>query len=134
MKQRNQRFENRIYLCGLNLNQHLAQQYILNVSSKVRLLYFFHLKKENKETKCISVKISKNFRRVIVLLSKVCRSKSFVTWQNFIRTLKIHYKKGRFFHNIFDNSHLKFGQMKKVKIKKWHFRQPVDRKLNFFTS
>ena len=28
------------------------------------------------------------------------------------------FKKGRFFQNIFDNSHLKYGKMKKVKIKK----------------
>ena len=60
--------------------------------------------------------------------------KIFVTQQNFIRTLEIHYKEGWFFHKIFDNSHLKFGKMKKAKIKKQHFRQPVNRKPNFFQN
>ena len=38
--------------------------------------------------------------------------------KNFIRTLEIHYKKGWFFHKIFDNSHLKNVKMEKAKIKK----------------
>ena len=29
---------------------------------------------------------------------------------------------------------MKFGKMKKVKIKNWHFQQPVNRKPNFFTN
>ena len=37
---------------------------------------------------------------------------------NFIRTFEIHYKKEWFFHKNFDNSHLKFGKTKKLKIKK----------------
>ena len=37
---------------------------------------------------------------------------------NFIRTFEIHYKKEWFLHKNFDNSHLKFGKMKKLKIKK----------------
>ena len=35
-----------------------------------------------------------------------------------MRTLEIHYKIECFFHNILDNSHLKFGKMKKIKSKK----------------
>ena len=34
--------------------------------------------RKNKETKCISLEISKIFKRVLVSLSKVCRSKIFV--------------------------------------------------------
>ena len=60
-----------------------------------------------KETKCISKQISKIFKRAAVSLSKICRSKIFVT----LRTLEIHYK-------IFDDSNLKFGKREIVKIKK----------------
>ena len=52
--------------------------------------------RKNKETKCISVQISKKFKRPAVSLSKMCRLKIFVTYQNFLRTLETHYK-------IFDN-------------------------------
>ena len=34
------------------------------------------------------------------------------------RTPEIHYKNGWFFHKIFENSQLKFGKIKKAKIKK----------------
>ena len=37
---------------------------------------------------------------------------------NFIRTFEIHYKKEWFLHKNFANRHLKFGKMKKLKIKK----------------
>ena len=67
--------------------------------------------RKNKETKCISVQISKKFKRAAVFLSKMCRLKIFVTYQSFRRTLEIHYK-------IFDNRHLKFGKREKIKIKK----------------
>ena len=53
----------------------------------------------------------------VVLLSKICRSKTLMTYQNFIRTFKIHYKKEWFFHKIFDNSHLVFRKTKEEKIK-----------------
>ena len=33
------------------------------------------------------------------------------------RTFEIHYKKGQFFHKLFDNNNLIFGKMKKTKIK-----------------
>ena len=69
----------------------------------------FHSFRKNKETKCISVQISKQFKRAAVSLSKMCSSKIFVTLYNFLRTLETHYK-------IFDNSHLKFGKMEKTKI------------------
>ena len=52
------------------------------------------------------------------------RSKIFVTKQNFIRTLEICFKKGWFFHKKFDNSHLKFGKMKKPKLKNSNFDGP----------
>ena len=78
----------------------------------------FHLEK-NKETKCISVQISKKFKRAAVSLSKMFRLKMFVTYQNFLKTLEIHYK-------IFNNSHLKFG-----KIKKQHVRRPVLTSMGF---
>ena len=71
---------------------------------------FFHLEK-TKETKCISIHTSKKFKRVAVSLSKMCRSKVFTTKQRFLKTHEIHYK-------IFDNSHLKFGNREKAKIKK----------------
>ena len=32
----------------------------------------------------------------------------------------MHYKKGWFFHKIFDNNHLKVGKMKNAKITKEH--------------
>ena len=35
----------------------------------------------------------------------------FVAWQNFLKTLEIHYK-------IFDNSYLKIGKRERAKIKK----------------
>ena len=50
----------------------------------------------------------------------MCRSKIFVTQQNFLRTLEVHFK-------IFD----KFGKRKKTKVKNQHFRQPVNRKPKF---
>ena len=57
----------------------------------------FHSFRKNEETKCISVQISKKFKRAAVSLSKICRSKIFVAY-------------------IFDNGHLKFGKRKKSKI------------------
>ena len=36
--------------------------------------------RKNKETKCISVQISKKFKRADVSLSKMCRWKIFVTY------------------------------------------------------
>ena len=45
------------------------------------------------------LQISKKFKRAAVSLSKMCRSKIFVTY-------------------IFDNGHLKFGKREKAKIKK----------------
>ena len=38
-----------VCLRSLNLGQHNAQQYILNVSSKVRLQYFFRLEEIKKQ-------------------------------------------------------------------------------------
>ena len=66
--------------------------------------------RKNKETKCTSVQTSKKFKKAAVSLSKMCRSKIFVTQQNFLRTLEIHYQ-------VFDNSHLKFGKREKAKKK-----------------
>ena len=83
--------------------------------------------RKNKETKCISVQISKKFKRAAVSLSKMCRSKIFVTQQNFLRTLEIHYK-------IFDNSHLKSGKMEKAKIKNQCVRCPVLTSAGFLKS
>ena len=87
----------------------------------------FHSFKKDKETKCISVQISKKFKRAAVSFSKMCRSKKFVTQQNFLRTLEIHYK-------ISDNSHLKFGKRETAKIKKQHPRRPVLTSLGFLKS
>ena len=83
--------------------------------------------RKNKETKCISLQISKKekSRRATISLSKMRRSKIFVRQQNLIRTLEIDYK-------VFDNSHLKFGKRKKANIKKLHFRRPVDPKTKSF--
>ena len=67
--------------------------------------------RKNKETKYISVQISKKFKRIPVSFLKMCRSKIFVTQQKLLRTLEIHYK-------IFHNSHLKFGKKEKAKIEK----------------
>ena len=36
--------------------------------------------RKNKETKCISVQISKKFKRAAASLSKTCRLKIFVTY------------------------------------------------------
>ena len=83
--------------------------------------------RKNKETKCISVQISKKFKRPAVSLSKMCRLKIFVTYQNFLRTLDIHYK-------TFDNSHLKFRKKVKAKIKKQHVRRPVLTSVGFLKS
>ena len=87
----------------------------------------FHSFKKDKETKCISVQISKKFKRAAVSFSKMCRSKTFVTQQNFLRTLEIHYK-------ISDNSHLKFGKRETAKIKKQIPRRPVLTSLGFLKS
>ena len=62
-----------------------------------------------KETKYISVQIQQKFERHVDSLSKMCKLKIFVTYQNFLRTLETHYK-------IFDNGHLKFGKRGKTKI------------------
>ena len=64
--------------------------------------------RKNKETKCISLQISKKFKRAVVSFSKKCRSKIFVTQCNFLRTLEMHYK-------IFDNSHLELEKREKLK-------------------
>ena len=133
MKQRIQQPVNRAYFWGLSLDQHNAQQHILNCIIESEVVIFLLFRK-SKETRCILVEISNNFKRDVVSLSKVCRSKIFVTQWDFIRTLEIHLKKGWYFHKIFDNSHLKFGKMKKAKIRKQHFRQPVNRKPSFFTN
>ena len=50
------------------------------------------------------------------------------------RTFEGHYRRGWFFQVIFDNSNLKFGKMKKAKIKKYHFQRPVNRKPNVFIT
>ena len=63
--------------------------------------------RKNKETKQTSVQISNKIKRVALSLSKMCRSKIFVTQQNFIRTLKYN----------FDHGHLKFGKRKKQTLK-----------------
>ena len=90
---------------------------------------------KNKETRCISVEIKKKIKRVVVSLSKESRSKVFFRQQNFITTVETYYKIfNRFFHKIFDNSHLKFGKMKKAKTKKLHVWQPVNHERNFFTN
>ena len=80
--------------------------------------------RKNKETKCISVQISKKFKRATVSLSKMCRSKIFVTQQNFLGTFEIYYK-------IFDSSHLKFRKRDKAKTKKQRVRQPVLTSVGF---
>ena len=72
----------------------------------------------------------------IVSLSKVCRSK------NICEVIKLHKNtqnplwKRLVFHKSFENHHLKFAKMKKTKtkIKKEHFRQPVNGKPNLFTN
>ena len=74
-------------------------------------LYFFHLEKIKKQN-VFPCKFLKKLKEPS-LLCKKC-----VDQNNFIRTLEIHYKKGWFFHKIFDNSHLKNGKMEKAKIKK----------------
>ena len=48
----------------------------------------------------------------------------FVSYQNFLRTLELHYK-------IFDNSHLKFGKREQAKHKKQHVRRPVLTSVGF---
>ena len=78
MKQLIQRPVNRAYLWSLNIEEHNAPQYILKFIIKSEVVIFLLFRK-NKETKCISVEISKNFKRTVVSLSKVCRSKIFVT-------------------------------------------------------
>ena len=78
MKQLIQRPVNRAYLWSLNIEEHNAQQYILKFIIKSEVVVFLSFRK-NKETKCISMEISKNFKRTVVSLSKVCRSKIFVT-------------------------------------------------------
>ena len=83
--------------------------------------------KKNKETKCISVKISNKLKRTAVSLPKMCRSKMFVARQNFLKTLEIHYK-------IFDNSYLKIGKREKAKILKKHVWRPAYRKPNFYAN
>ena len=45
---------------------------------KREVVMFFKFRK-NKETKCISVQISKKFKKASVSLSKMCISKIFVT-------------------------------------------------------
>ena len=133
MKQCIQQPVNRAYLWNLNLDQHNAQQYILKCDIRSEVVIFLLFRK-NKETKCISVEILKSYKIAVVSLSKVCRSKIFVTQQNFIGTIEIHFQKRWLFHKIFDNSHMKFGKTRKAKIKKQHFRQPVNRKPSFFTN
>ena len=96
---------------------------------KKEVVMFLSFRK-NKETKCISLQISKKkkqkkSRRATISLSKMRRSKIFVRQQNLIRTLEIDYK-------VFDNSHLKFGKRKKINIKRLHFRRPIDRKTKSF--
>ena len=54
--------------------------------------------RKNKETKCISGQISKKFKRVAVSLSKMCRSKIFMTDNK--------------------NSHFKIRKREKAKIEK----------------
>ena len=99
------------------------------IKSEVVIFLSFRKKKESKG---ITVKISKNFERAVVLLSKVCRSKISELWR--IGTLEIHYKKGWFFHKIFGNSHLKFGKTKKVKIRNHHFHNPLIANQNFLKT
>ena len=48
-----------------------------------------------------------------------------MTYQNFIRTLEIDHKRGWLFHKIFKNSHLKYGKMKKQKLKNNIFDGPL---------
>ena len=68
---------------------------------------FFSFNK-NKGRKCLSMQISKKFKRAAVSLSKMCRSKIFV----------VELPKNTSNYKIFDNSHLKFGKRENAKIKK----------------
>ena len=131
-------FKNGLFV-ELEFDQHNVQKYNSNISSKskVKLKYFFDVEKIYiyiyiyiYVCVCVCIKI----KRAVVSLSKICRLNIFVTQQNLIRTLEIHYKKGQFFHKIFNSSQLKFGKMKNPKIKKQPFRRPVNRKTNFFTN
>ena len=67
--------------------------------------------RKNKETKCISVQISKKFKRIAVHCQKYVDKKYLWRSRNYWGTLEIHYI-------IFNNSHLKFGKMEKAKIEK----------------
>ena len=58
------------------LAQCKAVHFKCNIRSEVVTFLSF---RKNKEIKCISVEISKVFKRAVVSLSKVCRSKIFVT-------------------------------------------------------
>ena len=68
---------------------------------------FFSFNK-NKGRKCLSMQISKKFKRAAVSLSKMCRSKIFVA----------ELPKNTSNYKIFDNSHLEFGKRERAKIKK----------------
>ena len=72
--------------------------------------------RKNKETKCISLQISKKFKRPQFLCQNAY-IKNICEVVDFLRTLEIHYK-------IFDNSHLKFVKQEKTKIKKNMFDGP----------
>ena len=62
----------------LSLTYH-AKQYSLNVAIiKSEVVIFLSFRK-NIETKHISVQISKIFKRAVVSLSKICKSKIIVT-------------------------------------------------------
>ena len=63
------------------------------------------------------MQISKRFKRAVVSLSNMFRSKMFMTQQNLLRTLEIRYKS-------FNNSHLKF-EGKKEKLKNSIFKGPL---------
>ena len=80
---------------------------------KSEVVIFLSFRKKNKQNTCLC-----EFQNILKGLLFHCQK--FVDqkylWRSRISgTFEIHYKKGWFFHKIFDNSHLKFGKMKKGK-------------------
>ena len=83
------------------------------------------MERKYKETKCISVKFSEILNRIIISLLNICRSKTLITYQKFIRTFKTHYKKEYFFIRLLTRLIWHLEKWKRHKLK------PINRKPNF---
>ena len=79
----------------------------------MRWYYFFYLLKIRKEN-VFPWKFQKFLKEPSFHFHKYVRHKNICDVVELHKNLEIHYKKGWFFHKIFDNSHLKFGKMKKA--------------------